>query len=98
MLSFRAINYLGEELLQLFVKNERGGKVLICDEGKWSWYDCGSGQGEWVREREGVRGGLGRVIHMYPSFHSRLYKKSEFPSLPIKQVGQDSQASGGQRE
>ena len=25
---------LGEELLQLFVKNERGGKVLICDEGK----------------------------------------------------------------
>lgn len=25
---------LGEELLQLFVKNEQGGKVLICDEGK----------------------------------------------------------------
>ena len=25
---------LGEELLQLFVKSERGGKVLICDEGK----------------------------------------------------------------
>lgn len=28
------LTYLGEELLQLFVKNEQGGKVLICDEGK----------------------------------------------------------------
>jgi hypothetical protein len=76
MLHFHTINYLGEELLQLFVKNERGGKVLICDEGKWPWCDCGPGRGEGVREREGVRGGLGRVIHV-----------SVLPQLSIQEIG-----------
>ena len=29
------ILYIGERLLRLFVNNERGEKVLICDEGQF---------------------------------------------------------------
>ena len=57
--------------------------MLICDEGKLLW--C-----VYISEEEGG-------MYVYPACFtcSCLYKKPEFPALPVEQVRQEHQASSG---